>query len=510
MAHAHARLVMHRDLKRSNILVDAQGQAHLLDFGIARLLQPVADDAGAGAGPALTQAVGRVLTPDCASPEQIRSETIGTASDVYSLGVVACELLSGVKPWQLQHPGGATLEAQVAALQAMLASTVARDPAACGALQGDLDAVLNMALKQDVAERCATVEAFAQDLERHQARLPVRARPDTPGYRLHRFIRRNALAVATAATVSVSLIAGLTVSTVQSRKALLQAERAEQVKEFVLSIFHDADADSEAGTSKSVADLLKAARQRVAKELAGCPGVAVELMTAIGLSILGQDLATEAAALTREAVAAQQVYGQQVVPQVLTLRTMLALAQVNEEPIAASLLELDKLVPATVNLLGANHPRASNTVHLVGNAKLNADGVPGAIAAFRHSVAVEDTQQGSRSSFNRAMARCFLAAALIAARRPGDALPLLDQTLTLLRASLGPTSRRRRGSRRRSLACRPTWPMCWCRWAAHRGSRARPPPPCKCSPTPQRFGAPSTLPIATPAWSNCSWRTRGG
>ena len=153
MAHAHARLVMHRDLKTSNILVDAQGQAHLLDFGIARLLQPLADDAGTGAGPALRQAVGRVLTPDCASPEQIRSETIGTASDVYSLGVVAYELLSGVKPWQLQRPGGATLEAQVAALQAMLASTVARDPAARRALQGDLDAVLNMALKQDVAER---------------------------------------------------------------------------------------------------------------------------------------------------------------------------------------------------------------------------------------------------------------------------------------------------------------------------------------------------------------------
>ena len=118
------------------------------------------------------------------------------------------------------------------------------------------------------------------------------------------------------------------------------------------------------------------------------------------------------------------------------------LAQVNEGQIAQGLLELDKLVPATVDLLGANHPRVSKTAHLVGNAKLNAGDVPGAIAAFRHSVAVEDTLQGSQSSFNRGMARYFLAAALIAARRSADALPLLDETLALLRASVGPTSTR--------------------------------------------------------------------
>ena len=592
VAHAHARLVVHRDLKPSNILVDAQGQTHLLDFGIARLLDPLPEasleatnetstdqrtdpstDPAARqnlARPAHTQAVGHVLTPDYASPEQIRGEVIGTASDVYSLGVVAYELMAGVKPYQLGRQGAQALEAAMATLQVPPASRVATSPAARRALQGDLDAILEKALRRDISQRYATVEAFAQDLERHRARLPVRARPDTLGYRLRSFLRRHALAVATATAVSVALVAGLSVAIVQSRQAVLQAERAEQVKEFVLSIFHDADTDSEAGASKSAADLLKAARQRVAKELGGRPDVAVELMTAVGLSMVGQGLTTEAAALMQEAVAlatvqlgpghmltcaaqlvhgeaevelghnkeaiaalkpcidaarqkgdqatlntglrwlstalgndgrvaeeveaarqavvtltaprntgkaldarvhmltqwayasaldnaslpgavaaselalaaSQQVYGQQVVPQVLTMRTMLALAQVNEGQIALGLRELDKLVPATVELLGAHHPRVSKTVHLVGNAKLNAGDVPGAIVAFEHSVAVEDTLQGSQSNFNRGMARYFLAAALIAARRSADALPLLDETLVLLRASVGPTSTR--------------------------------------------------------------------
>jgi len=569
VAHAHARLVVHRDLKPSNILVDAAGQAHLLDFGIAKLVDPqIEDEAGAAQ---LTQAAGgRALTPDYASPEQIRGETIGTASDVYSLGVVAYELLAGAKPYWLQDHGAAALAQAIASVDVPHASTAAASPTARRALQGDLDAILNKALKKDVAERYASVEAFAQDIERHLANQPVQARPDSFGYRIRKFLRRNKLPVAAAAAVGVSLIAGLSVAVLQSREARAQADRAEQVKAFVLSIFADADTDSEAGAAKTAAELLKAARQRVNDETGGRPEVAVELMTAIGQSMVGQGLMADADTLLREAVdlstrqlgpqhaltcaaqliygetqvelgrnqqaiaalmpciesarrsgdldtlntglrwlvtaqgnegrvddalesarqavatlsarrgtgkplgprdrmltywayadaldgvnrpgaadaarlalaAARDVYGQKTVPNVLTIRTTLALAQVNEGQIEEGVRELDILVRASADLLGPRHPRVSKVAHLAGNAKLNAGDVPGAITAFRLSMEIEDSVGGNESEFDRGMARYFLASAYAKARRPVDALRLLDESLALLKSSAGPASAR--------------------------------------------------------------------
>jgi len=237
VAYAHARLVVHRDLKPSNMLVTADGQVRLLDFGIAKLLEgDVARET------ALTQVAGRALTLDYASPEQIRGEPIGTASDVYSLGVVAFELLSGARPYRLKRGSAAELEEAIATADAPRASEVATEPEAKKALRGDLDAILNKALKKDARDRYPTVDAFAQDLRRHLDGQAVAARPDTFAYRLTRFVRRQrvplaagAAVVATfvlaqglgaTAVVIVALLAGLGAAVWQARRAGAERDRA--------------------------------------------------------------------------------------------------------------------------------------------------------------------------------------------------------------------------------------------------------------------------------------------
>lgn len=221
LAHAHARLVVHRDLKPSNILVGADGRAVLLDFGLAKLLEPQP----AAASP-LTEVSGRALTPDYASPEQIRGAALGTASDIYSLGVVAYELLAGARPYRLARGSAAELESAILEAHPPRASEVAEAPALKKTLRGDLDAILNQALKKDEAERYTSVDAFAQDLRRWLQGLPVQARPDSTGYRLGRWAARHRLAVGMGSALMLAVLAGSGLSLWQAREAQAQARRA--------------------------------------------------------------------------------------------------------------------------------------------------------------------------------------------------------------------------------------------------------------------------------------------
>ncbi len=226
VAHAHAQLVVHRDLKPGNVLVDAQGQVHLLDFGIAKLME-----GDRTAETALTRLSGHALTPDYASPEQIRGEPLGTASDVYSLGVLAYELLAGARPYRLKRGSTAELEEAIAGGDALRASEAAEQPADRRALRGDLDAILAKALQKDPAARYPTVTALADDLQRHLQGHPVLARPESRWYRAGRFVRRHRVPVAALAGVLLALSVGLGAALWQSREARLQAQLAQQAAE---------------------------------------------------------------------------------------------------------------------------------------------------------------------------------------------------------------------------------------------------------------------------------------
>jgi len=225
VAYAHANLVVHRDLKPSNILVTAEGGVRLLDFGIAKLLeQGVAEET------ALTRDVGRALTPDYAAPEQIQGRAIGTAADVYSLGVVLFELLAGRRPYQLKRESRAALEEAILQAEPMRPSEVASDPAARRALRGDIDTIVLKALRKEPTQRYATVDALADDLRRHLSHQPVLARPDRRLYRARKFIARNRIAVGAVSAVGLALACGAGIAAWQASQARLQRDVALQAK----------------------------------------------------------------------------------------------------------------------------------------------------------------------------------------------------------------------------------------------------------------------------------------
>ena len=199
VAFAHARLIVHRDLKPSNILIGENSNVCLLDFGIARLLQP--DPAQRAAHTLLG---GAALTPAYAAPEQFTGQPVTVATDVYSLGVVLYELLSGMSPYAPDGRSLGAYEHEVLHTEPPLVSRAAR-PAEAGALRGDVDAIVAKALEKRPADRYASVEAFANDIERHLAAEPISARRRSFGYVARKFVVRNALPVSLGALAVVVL-----------------------------------------------------------------------------------------------------------------------------------------------------------------------------------------------------------------------------------------------------------------------------------------------------------------
>jgi serine/threonine protein kinase len=276
VAYAHSKLIVHRDLKPANMLVTAGGEVRLLDFGIARLIE----SDGAPAGPD-TQFAGRLLTPHYASPEQIRGEPIGTATDVYSLGVVAYELLAGTQPYRLQHQGAAELAAAITTADPPMASVAAQDVASRRLLRGDLDAILNKALKKNPLERYGSVEALAADVQRYLRSEAVIARPDSAAYRLRKIAGRHRLALTAAAIVVLTLSGATVVSLMQAREAGRQAARATATKEFLLGVFRANDprvASPKPRGDVTARELLDASAARIEKNFAGQPELEIELL----------------------------------------------------------------------------------------------------------------------------------------------------------------------------------------------------------------------------------------
>jgi eukaryotic-like serine/threonine-protein kinase len=253
--HAHANLVVHRDLKPSNILVTSSGQVKLLDFGIAQLLT----EAGSAEQTALTSVGQRAMTLDYASPEQIRGEAATTATDVYGLGLVLYELLTGRR--------------------ATVASGGSREIVG---LRGDLDTIVRTALHHDPARRYASVEALARDIERHLAGLPIAAHPDAFSYRAAKFIARHRVGVAVTAIVVLLVIGAVAATLWQARIAAREARKARAVTEFLTSIFTISDPSESRGAAVTAREILDHGARRIETELRDQPELQADMFGIVG------------------------------------------------------------------------------------------------------------------------------------------------------------------------------------------------------------------------------------
>ena len=287
---AHRRLVVHRDLKPANILVAEDGGVKLLDFGIAKLLAGGEEEETSP----LTQLDARLLTPAYAAPEQILGEPITMATDVYALGVLLFELITGGLPHarerrSLGAMAGAVARETVERPSAVLRRIAAGDgPRLARRVAGDLDLIVLTALHRDPARRYRSAAALAEDLARFLGGRPIRARADNPRYRLRKFVGRNRLAVAAAALGLAALLAGLGTALWQAdaarlaaRRADAEARRAERVKSFLLSVFRQSDPQGSDGGAISARELLERGAQRIDVELAGEPATQAEVLDAV-------------------------------------------------------------------------------------------------------------------------------------------------------------------------------------------------------------------------------------
>jgi eukaryotic-like serine/threonine-protein kinase len=296
--YAHEKLVLHRDLKPSNILVAAQGHVQLLDFGIAKLIVE-----GSVNETELTRFDGRALTLVYASPEQILGRPLGTASDVYSLGVILHELLTGTRPYRLPDDAQMTLEEAILTTRPQPMSETIHDAQAelRGAtsgklvelLRGDLEAIVAKALRKEPDLRYRTIDSLREDLLRHQRNEPVEARRGVRGYVLGRFLRRYRWLAAASALILFLTLGGVAGIAWQGHNAKLaaaradaEAKRANAVKDFLLDIFKQSSLRNPSGAQArqvTAEQLLNIGAQRIRVKLHDEPELRSELLDTLGL-----------------------------------------------------------------------------------------------------------------------------------------------------------------------------------------------------------------------------------
>ncbi|MEM7415657.1 MAG: tetratricopeptide repeat protein [Gemmatimonadota bacterium] len=456
--HAHQNLILHRDLKPSNVLVTEDGAVKLLDFGVGKILS--SDDGGTA--PTRTEA--RMLTPEYASPEQLDGRPVTTASDVYSLGVIAYELLSGYHPFsgtgaakgeleqkirdgQLRRPSDRVGTRESSTVEGASTLEPAESRRLRRRLAGDLDNIILKALRTEPERRYPSASALSEDIQRHLDGRPVRARPDTFGYRAGKFVRRNTPAVVAAVLAGVSLVAAAGWTTVQNQRVRAESERvtaerdkALAVQSFLMETFGAVGSSAGEGDEVAARALLDAQ----AASLAGYgdrPELLAEMrhVLADGYERLG--LPAEAAPYAREALAwREEILGAESLDAART-RTLLGWIerQRGNHEEAVALLETSASALRELGEVGT--PTLARTLSDLGGVLGDLARAEEAEAALRESLDLR-AGQGQRDERAYGVTANNLAANLAQQGRIEEATEYMDASAQALEAALGPNHAR--------------------------------------------------------------------
>ncbi len=283
VAYAHGQWVVHRDLKPANVLVDAQGQVHLLDFGIAKITE-----GPAGESEAAHTTLALRLTPSYCAPEQLRAGEVGATADVYALGVMLYQLLAGQLPWNLQGNGLQRAVQRLGQQDTPAAPSTLLPTAQARTVRGDLDSIVGRCLQPQPQARYANAQALLDDLRRRRQGLPVLARGDAASYVLGRLVRRHRLAFGAAAAVLLSLVVGLAGVAWQAREAGRERDMAraeatsnKAVRDYLLTMFRVAGEHGAAGADLSARQLLAQSAKRLNQDLQADPASAGPTLLAL-------------------------------------------------------------------------------------------------------------------------------------------------------------------------------------------------------------------------------------
>ena len=437
VAYAHQNLVVHRDLKPSNVLVCKDGSPKLLDFGIAKLLP----ETSGGAEP--TRTGWRVFTPGYAAPEQVAAGTITTATDVYALGVMLCELLTGARP--NRDAAGALTGSITAGLDPVAAAARAGTrKALVRRLRGDLDAIVRRALQADPARRYPGAAALRDDVLRHLDGRPIRARPDAFVYRSRKFVERHLLAVAAAAVIAAVLIGAsvfsarqATLARNEAQRANAEAARANAVKQFLLDLF-ESSAPGNAEHVETADAMLDKGLAEARIGLKEQPDVQVDVLRSVGdIQRLRGRYDAARAPLEEAASVAQQAFG---AGDPRTLDAVVALSRLDEArgDLSAAQARLEPAIAAYRARSGADSVPLAHAMQQLGMMLLRQRQVPTAVALESEALAMyRRLLPDASDDINRASVG--LGEALSEAGRRDEAIVLFREAVDRSRRMYGDT-----------------------------------------------------------------------